>query len=222
MTPVATPAAVAPTAPFIVFEGLDGAGTTTQAHRLVAALAASGCAAQFTCEPSTGPVGTMIRQALTGRLRLPEGGRLTPATLALLFAADRCDHLAAEVQPLRHAGVTVVCDRYLLSSLAYQGQELPAGFVVDANAQAVRPDLTLFLRVSPETALQRRASRHGAEELYEAHETQRRVARAYEEAIRQQGEQQRVCVIDGEQPLEAVTAACLAAVQALPWFQRAD
>ena len=222
MTPDATPSAVAPAAPFIVFEGLDGAGTTTQAHRLVAALSADGRAAQFTCEPSPGPVGTLIRQALTGRLQLPGGGRLTPSTLALLFAADRCDHLAAEIVPLQRRGVAVVCDRDLLSSLAYQGQELPSRFVADANAQAARPDLTLFLRVSPETALQRRAGRHGGDELYEAQETQRRVAEAYESAIRQHGADQRVCIIDGEQPMESVSQACLAAVRALPWFQRAD
>ena len=80
-----------------------------------------------TREPSDGPVGTMIRQALTGRLGLPGGaGPLAPETLALLFAADRTDHLAAQVLPALAAGKVVLCDRYVLSSLAYQGATLAA------------------------------------------------------------------------------------------------
>ncbi len=203
-------------APFIVFEGLDGAGTTTQAHRLVAALQSSGTAAHFTREPSDGPIGTMIRQALGGRLMLPSGARLTPETLALLFAADRMDHLAAEIDRLCDAGVTVVCDRYLLSSIAYQGQELEPGFVASVNARAKAPDLTLFVRVSPETALVRRSGRHLGDELYEKLETQRRVAAAYDRAAADFSASHRVTVIDGEGSIDEVAAACLAAVRALP------
>src|SRR5688500_15875611 len=85
---------------FIVLEGLDGAGTTTQLGRLAEALRARGQRVHTTCEPSTGPIGALIRQALTGRLGLPGGrGPLDDATLALLFAADRTDHLAAEIMP---------------------------------------------------------------------------------------------------------------------------
>src|SRR4051794_7439187 len=101
-------------APFIVFEGLDGAGTTTQAQRLVEALRAAGLPAHFTREPSDGPIGTLLRQALTRRLTLPEGRRLTPETLALLFAADRMDHLAAEIEAQQARGTWIVCDRYVL------------------------------------------------------------------------------------------------------------
>src|SRR5262245_55399277 len=129
-------------APFIVFEGLDGAGTTTQAHRLVDSLNALGHESHFTREPSDGPIGTQIRQALAGRLGLPGGQRLTPDTLALLFAADRVDHLASEIVPLCERGVTVVCDRFMLSSVAYQGQELDPAFVRQINARALPPDLT--------------------------------------------------------------------------------
>lgn len=203
-------------APFVVLEGIDGAGTTTQARRLVQALAASGQPAHLTREPSDGPVGTLIRQSLAGRLVLPSGSRLAPETLALLFAADRTDHLASEIGPLRARGVAVVCDRYVLSSIAYQGQELDPAFVEAANGKAHPPDLTLFLRVRPETALvRRRAERHLGDELYEPLETQRRVAQAYEDAVARLGAAHRVHVVDGERPPDEVAAECLARVRAL-------
>lgn len=203
-------------APFIVFEGLDGAGTTTQSHRLVAALEAAGRKAHFTREPSDGPVGTSIRQALAGRLVRPGGERLTPETLALLFAADRVDHLASEIDRLCDRGVTIICDRYVLSSVAYQGQELDPAFVRAINARAAAPDLTLFVRVSPETALQRRAGRHLGEDLYERLETQRRVAEAYDRAARDYAASHRVAVVDGERSIDEVAAECLRLALLLP------
>ncbi len=196
-------------APFIVFEGLDGAGTTTQARRLVEALAQAGRAAHYTREPSDGPVGTLIRQALGGRLTHPDHSRLAPETMALLFAADRMDHLAAEVDPVRAAGVAVVCDRYVLSSLAYQGQELDDAFVRAINARARAPDLTIFLKTSPETALARRAGRHLQADLYEALQTQRRVAAAYDAAIQERSSSHRVQVLDGERPVDGIAEDCL-------------
>jgi len=196
-------------APFIVFEGLDGAGTTTQAQRLVEALNREGRPAHFTREPSDGPIGTLIRQALSRRLVLPDGRRLTPGTLALLFAADRTDHLAAEIEPLLERGICVVCDRYVLSSIAYQGQELEPDFVRTINATAPPPDLTLFIRVTPETALTRRAGRSLGEELYEALETQRRVARRYDAATSEADATHRVATIDGERSIEEVARDCL-------------
>lgn len=198
-------------APFIVFEGLDGAGTTTQAQRLVESLRAAGLPAHFTREPSDGPIGTLLRQALTRRLTLPDGRRLTPETLALLFAADRVDHLAAEIEAHQARGTWVVCDRYVLSSIAYQGQELDPAFVVAINAKAPPPDLTLFVRVTPETAALRRHARASAEELYEATETQKRVAAGYDSAAGQFAAAHHVATIDGEGTIEQVGQACLAA-----------
>ncbi len=201
---------------FIVLEGLDGAGTTTQTERLAAALRAEGHAVLTTREPSDGPVGTLIRQALTGRLVLPGGaGPLAPETLALLFAADRTDHLRAKVLPALEAGKVVLSDRYVLSSLAYQGASLPMAWVDAINAHAIPADLTLFVGVAPEVAARRRAVRGEAAELFEADEAQRRIARQYLAAIRRRGERERVVRIDGSQSVEAVTAAALAEVRKL-------
>src|SRR3990172_733300 len=109
---------------FLVLEGLDGAGTTTQAQRPPAGMREHGRKVHLTAEPSGGPVGVMVRQVLTRRIAGVPGARGTAefdaAALALLFAADRLDHVAVEIAPRLAAGVDVVSDRFTLSSLAYQ------------------------------------------------------------------------------------------------------
>ncbi|HEX8823990.1 MAG TPA: dTMP kinase [Archangium sp.] len=200
----------------IVLEGLDGAGTTTQVERLAAALRAEGHPVLTTREPSDGPVGVLIRQALTGRLVLPGGGGpLAAETLGLLYAADRTDHLRAKVLPALDAGQVVLSDRSVLSSLAYQGASLPMEWVESINAHAVPADLTLYVTVPIEVAARRRAARGGPEELFDAEEKQRRISKQYEAAIRLRGKREHVVRIDGDQSVDAVTAACLVQVRKL-------
>ena len=167
----------------IALEGIDGAGTTTQGSLLEQALNEQGIPAHLTCEPSTGPVGKVIRQAL--RMEL---GDVDPAVTALLFAADRVDHLRREVEPLLARGTHVITDRYVYSSLAYQGIDLERQWVATANRLATEPDLTLYLRVEPELALERRAARGGARELFDANETQVKVAATYDRLFGRQPE----------------------------------
>jgi dTMP kinase len=181
---------------FIVIEGIDGAGTTTQAELLANWFRGRGLPALTTHEPTDGPVGSMIRQVLTNRLVVCGiTGPRAPAwaTMALLFAADRLDHLESEIVPNLLDGVTVISDRYDLSSLAYQsatatGSDLEAGKVVtwvrELNKHARRPDLTIVLDVHPEVAAQRRRKRAGSAELYEELDLQKSLARAYEQAER--------------------------------------
>ena len=199
---------------FVALEGIDGAGTTTQAQRIAQALRAEGWRVKVTCEPSEGPVGTLLRQALTRRLVLPgNAGPLSDPTLALLFAADRTDHLDALVLPALQRGEVVLSDRYLLSSLAYQGSVLPMRWVEEVNAYAVKPDLTLFVEVSAALAARRRVDRAGAEELFDADEAQRRVLRAYRAAIRRRKGRERIVCLDGAAPPEEVTAQALLAIR---------
>ena len=140
---------------FIVLEGVDGCGSTTQTKRLVEALATRGYDARSTCEPSDGPVGALIRQALEKRLRDARGEarRFDWATLALLFAADRLDHVEATIAPALAAGAIVISDRYTLSSLVYQsvtapsGSEEPLAWIHELNRAARAPDLTIVLDV---------------------------------------------------------------------------
>ena len=199
---------------FLVLEGLDGAGTTTQARLLGERLRADGRRVHVTAEPSGGPVGALLRQVLTRRVVGRDGGELDSRAVALLFAADRLDHLAAEVEPKLAGGVDVVSDRFTLSSLAYQGlTTADPGWVEAVNARAAAPDLVVFLRARPKVALGRRRAASLDPEIYEEQVFQRRVARSYERAIvRLRALGQRVEVLDGELPVEDVAAAVYAAV----------
>jgi dTMP kinase len=202
---------------FIVLEGLDGAGTTTQARLLGDALRAAGRRVHVTAEPSAGPAGALVRQILTRRVVGAGGEGVDPAALALLFAADRLDHVAVEIAPKIAAGLDVVSDRFTLSSLAYQGLTTgDMGWVDVLNARAAVPDVTLFLRVRPAVSFRRRQAASADREIFEVSEFQRRVAAAYDRAIahlRKRG--QPIVELDGEAPVEAVARAVLAEVARL-------
>ncbi|HET7753411.1 MAG TPA: dTMP kinase [Anaeromyxobacteraceae bacterium] len=205
---------------FIVVEGLDGAGTTTQSRLLAERLRAAGRKVHVTAEPSAGPVGALARLVLSKRIGgdAKAGAPFDADALALLFAADRLDHVASEIAPLLAEGVDVVSDRYALSSLAYQAITTgDAAWVEAVNARARAPDVTLFLEVSPRTAVSRRFSASSRRELYEVPEFQRKVARSYQRGIaRLRALGQRVEVIDGEQDVAAVTDALVASLEQLP------
>lgn len=167
---------------FIVLEGIDGSGTTTQRERLVTWLRGLGHTVHPTAEPSQLPVGKLIRTLLNA-----EAGPFDADAMALLFAADRRDHIRREIDPRLADGQIVLSDRYVLSSLAYQTSAgVPRELVYTANffgrdgKNAIRtPDLTLFVEVSGEVAAQRRAQRAGVVEIYDDRATQERVAAAY-------------------------------------------
>jgi dTMP kinase len=198
---------------FVVLEGIDGSGTTTQAALAATGLRRKGFAVLQTQEPSEGPIGTLIRQALKGKLGGPgRAGPPSEQTLALMFAADRLDHLEAEILPALHKGKVVICDRYLLSSLAYQGAACPIDWVEEINAAAAPPDLTIFLDVKTETAARRRASRGASRELFETDERQRKVRRQYAVAIRRREKRDRILQIDGNRPVKDVAAEVQEAV----------
>jgi dTMP kinase len=202
---------------FIVLEGLDGAGTTTQSRLLGERLRRMGRRAHVTAEPSGGPVGALLRQVLQQRINGGRGDGFDPSALALLFAADRLDHLSAEVLPRLAAGEDVVSDRYTLSSLAYQSLTTgEPGWVAEINRRARPPDLTVFLRVRAGLALGRRRDAGTTPELYEVDAFQRRVARSYEKALASlRASGQRIEVLDGEQPVEQVAEAVARLVTAL-------
>ncbi len=135
---------------FIVIEGLDGSGKTTQAKLLARALRHSHRAV-FTAEPSQGKIGKFIRNNI-----LYEEKRAPTSVEALLFAADRVDHIQNEVLPAVLDGRIVVSDRYLYSSLAYQGSAgLGIEWIQIINEHALKPDLAFFIDVAPETVLAR-------------------------------------------------------------------
>lgn len=202
---------------FIVFEGLDGSGTSTQAELLANWYARRGLPAHRTVEPSGGPFGLLLRAALARRLgSLQPDGSFAPLpndVLALGFAADRLDHLHHEVLPRLAEGTTVICERYYLSSLAYQSLGVDFDWVRELNRRARPPDLTIFLDVPIEVCLERIGRRGRRAELFEEAEQLRQVRAGYERAIgvlRAAGE--RIVVLDGARPPEVVHADVLAAL----------
>lgn len=206
---------------FMVIEGIDGAGTTTQAERYAAHLRARGRAVHVTREPSSGPVGSLIRLVLTHRVPLPAAS--SSHTMALLFAADRLDHVAHEVASALEQGAVVISDRYDLSSLAYQsasGAASPAeraaltSWIRELNRFARRPDVTVVINVSPGVAANRRRARGGGRELFDDEALQRELAAAYRRA-EDLVPGDRVVHIDGDAALDDVTASIASAVDPL-------
>jgi dTMP kinase len=190
---------------FIVIEGGDGAGTTTQAQMMNEWLHREGYLAHLTREPSDGIVGKLVRKALADQTLGHLGRPLPNESIALLFAADRADHWANEIQPLLNEGVNVICDRYLYSSLAYQGLEHPIEWIRALNAPFPAPDLLLYIDVSPEVSAQRRHHRGLEEDRYETNDFQKQLADVYQ-AICQQASAR---LIDGNQRIDLVFDQCL-------------
>jgi len=197
---------------FIVLEGIDGSGTTTQLGLLERHLQGRGRRVHPTREPSTGPVGRLLREILLGGHRLPDGAPADGLAMALLFAADRRDHLSREIEPALAAGIDVVSDRYLLSSLAYQAQEAERDWVATLARDLRAPDLTLLLDLPVAAAAARRRAAGRADERYDADDVQARVAARYRELV---AGDPRATVLDALGGIEDVARAVATAVDRL-------
>lgn len=184
---------------FIVLEGIDGSGKSTHAVLLKERLEQEGYRVFLTCEPTEGEAGRLLRRCLTGEADLPE------QAIAGLFMTDRIDHiLNAETGLLSHLakGEIVLCDRYYFSSFAYNSLYAPMDWVIAINRiarETLRPDLTVFLDILPESFLSRIESR-GKKERYEKADLLRRVRENYRKAFELLPEE-RVAVVDNTRPL---------------------
>jgi dTMP kinase len=188
---------------FLVIEGLDGSGKTTQARILTKRLYHSHNA-MLTSEPSRGKIGSFIRQCC-----LYEDKRLPTEAEALLFAADRVEHVQNEVKPALDEGRLVICDRYVYSSLAYQGSAgLSLDWIKTINARALQPDFSVFIDVAPERVLERLQRKKS---VMETLETQKKVRDVYLKFV-EKGELVRV---NGDKSREVVADALYAKVLGL-------
>ena len=198
---------------FVDIVDLDGAGTTTALDALCRRLAARHVSSFCTCEPTDGEIGRLIRRALRGQVPLE------PCTVALLFAADRWEHVhhAPEGILSRTAlGQLVVTDRYLFSSLAYQSIACGWDYVWDLNHQFPLPELVIYVD-TPLYVTQRRLEGRGNRDLFDDPATQERVAAGYERAFAAPSLQGvRLARIDGSAPQETVSEAVWSAVGSLP------
>ena len=185
---------------FIVIEGLDGSGKTTQANMLAKKLAEN-FNVFCTAEPSHGKTGTYIRESC-----LYEAKRLPTASEALLFAADRIEHVENEIEPALSEGKLVICDRYIFSSLAYQGSAgLSLAWIKKINSYALKPDLAVFIDVPPENVLDRLQRKKS---VMETLEIQRKVREVYLKFV-ENGE---LVSVDGNASKAEVAAALLSKV----------
>lgn len=194
----------------IVLEGIDGSGKGTQIARLTDRLEASGHKVLVTREPSAGPIGTLIRQALADASQFDE------ATMALLFAADRLEHIR-EMKAHLAAGEIVLCDRYVLSSLAYNSQTLTLEWILALNQEAdkrLHPDLTLYFDLSEQIALTRIGARGSDRERYETQRQLYQVREMYR-MLADVRLDDNVVTIDASQTPEAIAKDVWQAVQPL-------
>jgi dTMP kinase len=193
---------------FISLEGIDGSGKTTQARLLAEAL---GEETVLVREPGGTEAGERIRQLLKD-----PSLELDPLAELLLFCAGRAELVRQVVEPARHRGRDVVCDRFSDSSVAYQGVARGLGAerveeICDLATGGTWPDLTLLLRIEPDRAASRIGRRQADRFEGEGIELQRLVARGYDEVARRHPD--RVRVIDADGDRDAVHRAVLAEIQ---------
>ena len=187
---------------FLTFEGVDGSGKTTQVELLRARLEEDGRDVVATREPGGTPLGERVRELLLGR------GEMTAWAEAALFAAARAELVETVIRPALERGADVVCDRYVDSSLAYQGIARGLGIeaVLEFNLAAtggLLPDQTFLLSLDPEAAARRRRAARDRIEG-EGAAFQADVDRAYRELAARFPE--RITLVDGSQPPDQIAA----------------
>ncbi len=202
---------------FIVFEGLDGAGTTTQIKLLKEAYTKNGTLmhTHFTCEPTDGSIGRLIRKALSGSEPFDE------KTIAYLFGADRNEHIYGKNGIIEHlnAKKAVFSDLYLFSSLAYQGLAAGKEIAHRINNTFPLPEYLFFFDLPASTAMTRIEQRGEAREVYEKKSFQHAVAQAYTEILTQyekSSPEMQIIRLNAEEKVEEVQKKIWSIVQDLP------
>ncbi len=182
---------------FVVFEGIDGSGKSTQIQQIHHQLEKSKYPVTSTFEPTDGPIGSLIRQMLAGKVEVDQ------RTIASLFAADRTDHLVNREKGVRamvDQGRVVLCDRYYFSSYAYHALYMKMDWVIQANAlnaEILRPDATIFIDVDPQTCLKRILATRDSLDMYEKIDILKQVRDNYFLAFDRLGNEEKVIIIDG-------------------------
>ncbi|MBR3893652.1 MAG: dTMP kinase [Clostridia bacterium] len=191
---------------FIVFEGIDGAGKTTQIELLTSRLTKDGRRVHRTAEPTESVSGGLLRDALSGV------SRRSPCEMAALFVLDRIFHNTNPVNGIEKMladGIDVICDRYYYSSLAYQGSETDAKWVQEMNLSCPeirRPDLCIFLDLTPEQSMERIASGRVTVEIYENLDRLTRVRDRFYSVFETLADTDRICVVNAARPIDEIHA----------------
>jgi dTMP kinase len=196
----------------VVLEGLDGSGTTTQMKLLDERLASEHVPHAVTCEPTDGPIGVLIRRVLS------LDSHALPRTIALLFAADRNEHVHSPDGMIARTqrGELVISDRYMFSSLAYQSIQCGFEYVHSLNSAFPLPRLVFFID-TPVDVCQRRLSRRGKPELFDGLDFQARVRQAYLDTFaRFEDSGITVAIVDGDRPMSIINDELWKVLSGLP------
>lgn len=189
---------------FIAFEGIDGSGKSTQISLLANRLNKEGIYCYTTMEPTNSPIGSLIHQIMTGRVKTDN------RVIAGLFVADRLDHLLNEVDGIVakiNEGTAVITDRYYFSSYAYHSVDMPMEWVIGANEQSsaiLRPTITIFIDVDPDIAVERIAKNRFHQELFEKKSRLVKVRENYLKAFELLKKEEKYVIIDGNQSQEEI------------------
>lgn len=197
---------------FIVFEGIDGAGKTTQIDLLEQHLRRQGKAVWRTAEPTDSVTGGLLRDALCGV------SRRSACEMAALFTLDRIHHNVNPVvgiEKMLRDGRDVICDRYYYSSLAYQGSETDPEWVRRMNLDCPeirRPDLCIFLDLTPEQSMERIRRGRATQEIYETQERLEAVRAKFLQVIASLRDAECIVVVNAARPMEEIHAEICALV----------
>lgn len=191
---------------FIAFEGIDGSGKSTQVRLLENYLTKMGHKVVITCEPTDGPVGKLIRDIFSHKTEADQ------RVIAALFAADRLQHLLDKTRGilrLLEEGFTVITDRYYFSSYAYHSvhEGIDLDWVIKINelsAGLLRPDINIYLNVSPQFSMERLRQGREQLEMYETLDNQLKVYDMYEKAFHQLKNDEYIVKINGENTVDKV------------------
>jgi dTMP kinase len=189
---------------FIVLEGLDGSGKTTQLaalHTYITKQKNARCRREF--EPSDNLLGAMARSAIKKKMQFE------PQTLALLFAADRYEHITHDIKPYLEQGIHVLCDRYVFSNFAYQGIALDFDTIYEINKAAMQllmPDIVIFVDTEPAETLERIGKSRVGNELFDkqGREVRENFYKAFE-FLKEKGLLKNLLVVKGGQGEQAIT-----------------
>jgi dTMP kinase len=189
---------------FIAFEGIDGSGKSTQVSFLREQLKKAGHKVYCTFEPTDSPIGSVIRNIFKHRIEADH------RVIAGLFVADRLDHLLNKTNGILkklEEGYTVITDRYYFSSYAYHAPHMQLEWIIDANslsAELLRPDLNIYIDITPDLSMKRLTNGRSSIELYETKENLKNVRSKYLEAIEQLKSQERIFITDGNRSPEEI------------------
>jgi len=190
---------------FIVFEGIDGSGKSTQIKPLASKLEEHGFKVYTTAEPTNSRIGLMIRDIFKHKMEADH------RTIAALYAADRLEHVLNKTDGILKKldeGYTVICDRYYFSSYAYHGTHMSMDWVIEANslcADLLRPDLNIFIDVPPEVCMQRLSQNRNTIELYENLDNLNKVREKYFEAFDKLKHNENIFITNGNRSSEYIT-----------------